>query len=63
MPSSGSDLELASAMHEGNSEIAQSRHDLGSLAGAETRTIFPKNHISHIMQRIFDTPVSPEQIE
>jgi hypothetical protein len=63
MPPLGGILKMAPAMHQSESEIAQSGHDLRSVAGAETRTIFTKGDITHVMRRIFEAPVPASQVE
>ncbi len=42
MPSSGSNVNLATTMHERNRELAQGSHHLWSIAGPQARAIFTK---------------------
>lgn len=44
-----SNLVRPLAMNEGNDEIAQSRHDLWSVARTKLGAVFAKGHIAHIM--------------
>src|SRR5947209_2158185 len=57
MASRGLDVAGAVAMDEGNGEIAAGRQNLWGVAGAQTRAVFSKADIAHIMGAIFDTPV------
>jgi len=50
-------------MNEGDHEIAYCRHHLGSIARAETRAVFPKVDIAHIMQSILDAPMTTVHLE
>ena len=53
----------ATAMNEGDGQIAQRGHGLRSRACAQARTIFAKGDIAHIMQAVLDAPMAPRQIE
>jgi hypothetical protein len=44
-------------MDQGNGEIARSSQNLRSISATQTRTIFSKGHIAHIMRAVFNRPV------
>ena len=61
--SRSSNLRGATAMNEGDGQIAQRGHGLRSRACAQASTIFAKGDIAHIMQAVLDAPMAPRQIE
>src|SRR5947209_436167 len=63
VPSRSSNLRGATAMNEGDGQIAQCCHQLRGRAGAQARAIFSKGDIAHIMETVLDTPMTPLQIE
>ncbi len=52
VPSRSGNLRGASAMNEGNGQIAQRRHNLRSRAGAQAGTVFAKGDVAHIKKRL-----------
>src|SRR5260370_36444288 len=62
VPSGSSNLRGASAMDQGDRQIAQSGQKLRSRASMHTRAIFAKGDITHIMQGILDPPMTAVQI-
>ena len=39
-------------------QISQRRHDARSIAGPDLRAVFIKAHVAHIMEAVFDSPMS-----
>src|SRR5438874_13219950 len=61
--SRSSNLRGATAMNEGDGQIAQCGHDLRSRARAQARAIFAKGDIAHIMETVLDAPMASRQIQ
>ena len=53
----------AGSMNQGNCQVAQSSHDLRSIARANTGTIFAEGHVSDRVQTILNTPMASHQFE
>src|SRR5438270_13442399 len=60
--SRSSNLRGATAMNEGDGEIAQCGHHLRGRAGAQAGPITACGDIAHIMQAVLDAPMTPRQI-
>ncbi len=63
MSSGRGDLRGAEAMDQGDDEIAQGGEDLRSMASAQAGAIFAKVDIAHIMETIFNAPMSTIQVQ
>ncbi len=63
MLSSRRDLRGARAMDQSNTQVAQSREDLWSIASAQAGAILSKADIAHRVQAIFTTPLASHQLQ
>src|SRR5271167_1721302 len=50
-------------MNESNGEVAASSQELRSVTSANARAVFGKRHITHIVQAVFDSPMSTVQCQ
>src|SRR6185437_10006406 len=58
---SSRDVRRASAVQQGNGEIAQSGEHLGSVPRPQLRAIFAEGDIAHVMQAVLNVPMAPYQ--
>src|SRR5579859_4943088 len=59
----GGDVAGATAVNEGNDEVAQSGEDMRCIARADARAIFPEGHIADVVETILDAPMPPHEVE